>query len=173
MEAFSALLAVFYRYPVSSPHKGQWRGALMSSLICVWINTWVNNREAGDLIRYHAHYDVTVMANWHLFSGRQQRKHQSSSLLALCKGTPWVIGEFPSERTSYSEGGPCHGVIVGDMIYCFFCKVTRLFVICWCLLWQPLAKISGEATLKNMAAQITGNHHMNSLENDDAILDIV
>ena len=33
----------------------------MFSLICVWINGWANNREAGDLIRYRAHYDVTVM----------------------------------------------------------------------------------------------------------------
>ena len=47
--------------PVNSPHKGQWRGALMFSLICVWINDWVNNREAGDLRRYRAHYDVIVM----------------------------------------------------------------------------------------------------------------
>ena len=38
-----------HRSPVNSPHKGQWRGALMFSLICVWINYWVNNREAGDL----------------------------------------------------------------------------------------------------------------------------
>ena len=37
-----------HRSPVNSPHKGQWRGALMFSLICAWINTWVNNREAGD-----------------------------------------------------------------------------------------------------------------------------
>ena len=36
-------------------------GALMFSLICVWINGWVNNREAGDLRRYRAHYDVIVM----------------------------------------------------------------------------------------------------------------
>ena len=36
----------------------------MFSLICVWINGWVNNREAGDLIRYRAHYDVTVMYNF-------------------------------------------------------------------------------------------------------------
>ena len=50
-----------HRSPVNSPHKGQWRGALMFSLICVWINGWVNNREAGDLRRYRAHYDVTVM----------------------------------------------------------------------------------------------------------------
>ena len=47
--------------PVNSPHKGQWRGALMFSLICAWINAWVNNREAGHLRRHRAHYDVIVM----------------------------------------------------------------------------------------------------------------
>ena len=31
-----------HRSPVNSTHKGQWRGALMFSLICVWINGWVN-----------------------------------------------------------------------------------------------------------------------------------
>ena len=50
-----------HRSPVNSPHKGQWRGALMFSLICIWINGWVNNREAGDLKCYRAHYDVVVM----------------------------------------------------------------------------------------------------------------
>ena len=46
---------------VNSPHKSQWRGALIFSLICARINGWVSNREAGDLIRYHAHCDVIVM----------------------------------------------------------------------------------------------------------------
>ena len=41
--------------------KGQWHGALMFSLICVRINAWVNNREAGDLRRHGGHYDVIVM----------------------------------------------------------------------------------------------------------------
>ena len=54
------------RFPVNSPHKGQWRGALMFSLICVWINAWVNNREAGDLRRHRAYYDVTVMRYWEI-----------------------------------------------------------------------------------------------------------
>ena len=40
----------------------QWRGALMFSLIRVWINRWVNNGEGGDLRRYRAHYDVIVMS---------------------------------------------------------------------------------------------------------------
>ena len=31
------------------------------SLICAWINGWVNNGEIDDLTRHLAHYDVTVM----------------------------------------------------------------------------------------------------------------
>ena len=50
--------------PVNSPHKGQWRGALIFSLICVWINGWINNHEAVNLRRYHAHYDISVMCPW-------------------------------------------------------------------------------------------------------------
>ena len=64
METFSVLLAICAGNSlVNFPHKGQRRGALMFSLICVWINGWVNNREAGDLRRYRAHYDVIVMVH--------------------------------------------------------------------------------------------------------------
>ena len=34
---------------------------IMFSLICAWINYWINNRKAGDLTRHLAHYDVIVM----------------------------------------------------------------------------------------------------------------
>ena len=50
-----------HRLPVNSPHKGQWCGALVFSLICAWINGWVNNHEAGDLRRHRAHYDILVI----------------------------------------------------------------------------------------------------------------
>ena len=50
-----------HRCPGNSQHKSQWRGALMFSLICVWINAWVSNRGAGDLRRHRVHYDVIVM----------------------------------------------------------------------------------------------------------------
>ena len=56
-----------HRSPVNSPHKGQCRAALMFSLICAWINGWVNDGEAGDLRRHRTHYDVTVMC-LHLYS---------------------------------------------------------------------------------------------------------
>ena len=54
-------LRVIHRSLVNSPHKVQWRGALIFSLICAWTNGWVNNREAGDLIRHLANHDATVI----------------------------------------------------------------------------------------------------------------
>ena len=68
-----------YRPPVNSPHKGQWRGALMFSLICTRINIWVNNREAGDLRRHRAHYDVIVTCS--VFDGGFFRNAVSNECL--------------------------------------------------------------------------------------------
>ena len=64
MEIFSALLA-------------QWRGALVFSLICVCINGWANNREAGVLICHCAHYDVTVM----VATARHQKYRHTDSII--------------------------------------------------------------------------------------------
>ena len=57
------LVREIHRSPVNFPHKGQWRGALMFTLICARINSWVNNGEAGDLRRHPGHYDVIVMSS--------------------------------------------------------------------------------------------------------------
>ena len=48
-----------HRSPVDSPHKGQWRRALMVALILT--SGWANNWDAGDLRRHRAHDDATVM----------------------------------------------------------------------------------------------------------------
>ena len=64
IETFSASLALCsWNSPATGefPHKGQWRGALMFSLMGAWTNGWVSNREAGDLRCHHVHYYVTVM----------------------------------------------------------------------------------------------------------------
>ena len=67
-----------HRSPVNFPHKGQWRGALMFSLIYAWINDWVNNHEAGDLRRQHGHYDVIVMSC--KFLNKHNFNHKASGL---------------------------------------------------------------------------------------------
>ena len=120
-----------HRSPVNSPHKGHRRRALMFSLICAWINGWVNNREAGDLRRYRAHNDVTVMnisiaksraysmiLQWHYnerngvsnhrrpnrtLSRRSWKKTSNLRVTGLCKGNSPVTGEFPAQRVSNGE----------------------------------------------------------------------
>ena len=80
-----------HRSPLNYPHKGQWRGCFlwsaqrpvtrMFSLICVWINGWVNNHEAGDLRRYRAHYDVIVMHEYmYVFAYNDKTIKQNKSV---------------------------------------------------------------------------------------------
>ena len=69
MKTFSALLAICAG---NSPVTGEFpthrpvKRSFDISLICARINGWVNNREAGDLGRHRAHYDVNVMEVFHL-----------------------------------------------------------------------------------------------------------
>ena len=72
------------RSPVNSPHKGEWRGAWIFSLICVWINGWIHNHDAGDLIRHRAHYDVTVMK---IHSTLRSNLFPMHSIDATCKSS--------------------------------------------------------------------------------------
>ena len=54
-----------HRSPVNYPHKGQWRGTLMFSLIFAWTNGWVNNTDTNALRCHRAHYGVTAMGYFH------------------------------------------------------------------------------------------------------------
>ena len=63
METISTLLPLCDENPLvtGSPHKGQWHGALIFSLICASTNGWANIRDACDFRRHRVHHDVTVM----------------------------------------------------------------------------------------------------------------
>ena len=54
-------LGRLHRSPVNSLHKGQWRGALMVSLMGDRTNGWVNNRDIVFFRCHRTHYDVIVM----------------------------------------------------------------------------------------------------------------
>ena len=70
-----------HRSPVNSPHKGQWCGTLMFSLICAWTNGWVRTREAGELRCHRAHCDVIVMF-WNVVYS-SNRNHYTTLLLVF------------------------------------------------------------------------------------------
>ena len=102
-----------HRSPVNSPHKGQWRGALMFFFICAWPNGWINNQDTDDFRRHRAHYDVTVM--W-------------CRIVIQWSGQPYDLSAFNASLLSNFEfvkrvklGGSVHygrnGLKVGTLLY--------------------------------------------------------
>ena len=76
----------------------------MDSLICAWINGWVNNRDAGDLRRHRNHYDVTNTSIHYtatvfrrvILGQSRGRKFNSS--------TPWGRDKIPAiSQTTFSK----------------------------------------------------------------------
>ena len=80
------LCGEFTGHRLNSPHNGQWRGALMFSLIWAWINGWANNRDAGDLRSHRANYDVTVMCTHKI------KRHQITPKTAKRESHPYLLG---------------------------------------------------------------------------------
>ena len=96
-----------HRSPMNFLHKGQWREALIFSLIYAWINDWVNNREAGDLRRQYGHYDVIVMmwenhrplaavlfSNWHVAQILQCNIQISHKAAPFCNRNVHMYAHF-------------------------------------------------------------------------------
>ena len=103
-----------HQSPVNFPHKGQWRRALVFSLFCVWINGWVNNREASYLRRYRAHYDVTseniscvIISAWHIPPLQNFRRVNACTTFCLVirhyRGTQQTQGVKSKLETSGEE----------------------------------------------------------------------
>ena len=102
-----------HRSPVNSPHKGQWRRALMFSLICVWIQGWINNREAGDLRRYRAHYDVTVMTPIPNIPATRQTHNHTHSCLQITNNDKNSTCVFTTDLWLYIEIEPTNMTFTG------------------------------------------------------------
>ena len=134
-----------HRSPVNSPLKGQWRGALMFSLVCVWRNGWVNTRKAGDLRRYRDHYGVTVMFYSYIYLFICSFNHMLftcllfifervlqfflSSFLLLCHDL-----EMSSVLLILCEGNPLVTVGISSLM----ASNVGLLYFLWCFLWcQP------------------------------------
>ena len=80
-----------HRSLVNSPHKGQWRGALMFSLIWAWTSGWVSNCEAGDWRHRGAHYDIIIMDKVVMITICVYHCHARSKTLGL---TNLLVGGF-------------------------------------------------------------------------------
>ena len=130
-----AFVRGIHRSPVNSPHKGQWRGPLMFSLICAWTNGWVNNRDAGDLWPLRAHYDVTVMTNHLLCWGTTSKvnsPHSGSVMRVNIRH--WCYDQMnlcsPQKSMLKRLRFPCYpsAVSITVMLWRLKSPATRMFV---------------------------------------------
>ena len=122
-----------HRSPVNSSHKGQWRGALVFSLISAWINGWVNTREADDLRRHRAHYDVIVMVRdciWFMIESLWYMISLYYHVLNNHLNVMLSIGQWPAPQTLGQDRSDLFLMVV-----CTF--GNRIFA--WCILnWGKL-----------------------------------
>ena len=85
--------------PMNSPHKGQWRGALMFFFIWAWINDWVNSHEADDLWHHRGHYDANVM----IFQPEVKIDQTYARCNPWCKQSSSLLGPGVPERRVWTN----------------------------------------------------------------------
>ena len=121
--------------PMNSSHKGEWRWAWMWSLICASINGSVNNREAGDLRRHRAHYDVTVMKEYGHFCDACNG-NQTTLKCGQCRLLPSYhkysihVGQFWLQSIFFARPGWKLTMFVGVHIHeymSFWCPIFPSF----------------------------------------------
>ena len=136
-----------HRSPVNSPHKDQWLGALMLSLICACACAWVNNREACDLTRHRAHYDVIVVGSeW--FVAWRRRLHDNPPSKICDTSSKLNLGKENHKKVFYHLSG------VFFRYYLWINIIVTQYFECWwfgdaisqeinkhdadfCLIWIP------------------------------------
>ena len=133
-----------HRSPVNSQHKGQWRGALMFSLICVWINGWVNKREVGDLRRRRAHYDVIVMMQLQMvqynllecfidmrsvciFAAQYTSRNTHTVRTWLCFVLVWYRYPCPSGLRRWHWGNSIQWLVTSHQVRCILWVQVAIF----------------------------------------------
>ena len=139
------LVRGIHRSPVNSPHKGQWRGALMFHLICTWINGWVNNHEAGDLRCYRTHYNVTVMSTvCHESWGRRRWKGSDkvkgfvwyNTRVCLLSHHQGTIYHYTSKQNAIGLGTVCNRYIMTSVHRLYIYIYIYIYIYMYTLHWK-------------------------------------
>ena len=133
METFSALLAICAG---NSPVTGEFTAQRpvtrnFEFFICAWTNDWVNNREAGDLRRHCAHYDVTVMFSCEQKSFSCLFRHQSPVHCSCLSKLIYIFLNIHSNVIQYlnSEVKILGIEIRSDRLVKYFLRYNLIYVL--------------------------------------------
>ena len=113
----------------------------MFSLICASINRWVNNREAGDLRRYRAHYDVIVMCI-NPSTARNAWVH-TQHCSYWCTGARAPCHQYPQ----YSVNTHCIGAVANKNIRVIGNNIGKLNKV---KQWPIISRVNGPFTRRNV-----------------------
>ena len=175
-----------HRSPVNSPHKAQWREALMYSLICAWTNAWVNNRVICDFGRHRAHYDITVMISTCKKTCSGVHMHQKEKILSCYKS---AFAQETAWRQTLYEPQVIHQIVphmsYQTVSYLMMTSSNRsIFLVTGHLSWEfpghrwiPHTKpITGSFDVSLICAWINGwvnNHEVDDLRRHEAHYDVI
>ena len=105
-----------HRSPVNFPHKDQWRGTLMFSLICARTDSWANHGDADDLSCYRTHYDVIVMLRKMTATYQDCTESRSSIKQHKIQRGTWKVWKRTHAWTSLSRALECLLWVNDDVI---------------------------------------------------------
>ena len=149
---------IINRWSGNFPHKGQWRGALMFSLISAWTNGWVNNRDTGDLRRHRGHCDVTVMVKEAqlLSKERDQWPHQGWGLLSRFPPFLYFANFSTSPKYMLAIGYPIHICQVLSQLSCGdTCQIWMWFEACNKYFWRSKILLTEKLTNGTLVTPIS------------------
>ena len=85
-------------YPGGFPLQKSVTRSFIFSLACAWTKGRANNRDAGDLKRHHAHYNVTVMGSNGIDIFLPDYSGFSTGRVKVARWVTGLKGCFPSEN---------------------------------------------------------------------------
>ena len=135
---------VIHWLPVDSPHKGtvMWSFDIFvvawNKLLNKWLSCSVLKHHYNDVIMGVMASQITSLTIVYsiVYSGSDQRKHQSSASLAFVRENSPVTGQFPAQRASNVENVSIwwrHHVHVSSLI--IFKGRRTHFCHAWCFMW--------------------------------------
>ena len=141
MKTYSALLAlceVIHWLPLDSPHKGpvmwsfdvffvvnckscwakSWVARIWDTMMLMWCDQWITNTHYSDMIMSAMASQITSLMIVHstVYSGADQRKHQSSAWLDFVRGIHrWPVNS-PHKGPVMQKMFPFDDVIIGGIL---------------------------------------------------------
>ena len=143
-----------HRSAVNSPHKCQWRGALMFSLICAWINDWVHTIKC------------TIVSRWFGMSSHPLWHHCNDNQHSMPWPQWWLVDICQREKPLIKNNYICGGWPARLVLWkkCSLCKWLSAKLVTWLLIRWSNQSLLSHLYIRNYMPPISKNLSMLSAD---------